>query len=223
MEEDFELFADNDTFTDSVSVVVPPLSASPELGNPDSMPHCGPSRMPERKKCRVRSRGRFRTAHNRQKKKHYSSRDIKKSNPNGNLYLSLERAGPGKMRIKLSGHQKKEQSGSSEVPEAPSPPHYQYRGNDQSIRMRLTKYPLVPQEPRVERISRGDEQVVLRFTANGIPSTIGTMIDHLRQSINAIDPSGTMASRVDLRDLAARPHSVPSLWTSLTDSLCLHC
>jgi hypothetical protein len=184
MEGDFELFADNDTFTDSASVVVPPLSVSPELGNPDSMPHYGPSRMPERKNRRVRGRGRFRPAHNRQKN-HYTSRVIEQNHPNGNLYPSSERVGSGKMPVKLSGPPNTQQSGSSEVPEAPSPPRYQYRGNGQSNRMRLTQYPLLPHEPQEERVSRGDEQVILRFTANGIPSTIGTMTDHLRQSIKA--------------------------------------
>jgi hypothetical protein len=127
------------------------------------------------------------------------------------------------MRVKLSGPPNTQQSGSLKVPEAPRPPRYQHRGNDQSTRMRWTQYPLLPHESRVERVSRGNEQVVLRFTANGIPSTTGTMIHHLRQSINAIDPSGAIANRVDLRDLAARLHAVPSLWISLTDSLSLQC
>jgi hypothetical protein len=48
MKQDFELFADNDSLTDFASIVVPLLSVSPESGNPDSMPHYGPSRMPER-------------------------------------------------------------------------------------------------------------------------------------------------------------------------------
>ncbi len=59
--------------------------------------------------------------------------------------------------------------------------------------MRSTRYPLNAHEAPIERLLQEDKQVVLRFTAHGIPLTIGTMDRQLRQNINVLHLSYMVA------------------------------